>query len=190
MGKPLFDFSRLMELDGGIGSLLEDYAFLYGFICLYRSKRIAEVGTNTGISSIVMAQALEDCGEEGHIFTVDLDPEALSTARRQISGFGLENRITAIQGDVTALPAGNYDLAFIDGGHIYQDVKRDLEVLYPRSSLVLLHDAVISPDVKRATEEYAGQKTLLSYPVGRHYSFGKMTPTRTAPGWYILVPQK
>lgn len=183
----MLDLKEVAKFDSGVGSLVEDYAFLYGWVCLLRPKRIAEVGTNHGISAIVMARAMADCDEEGSVFTVDVDPEALAVARRQISESGLSERIVVAQGDVSALPTGDFDFAFIDGNHSYPYVRHDLKELHPRCKVVLLHDAVQCPDVRRAADEFGGQRLFVSPPPGRQFSRGQVV-ARTSPGWYILFP--
>lgn len=185
--KPLFDMKSLASFDCGIGSLVEDYAFLYGWVALLRPARIAEVGTNHGVSTLVMAQALEDCEAPGHIFTVDINLAVLTIARRQIKEASLEHRITVIPGDVSKLPPEDFDLAFIDGDHSYEGAKRDLTALYERSRVLLLHDARQYPAVRKAAEEFSGERLFLSPPVGRCISKGQVV-ARTSPGWFVLIP--
>lgn len=183
----MFDPEKVSALDSGVGSLIEDYAFLYGCVSLLRPARIAEVGTNRGVSAIVMAQALEDMGADGTVYTVDVSADQLAVAMRQIISSSVSHRISVIHGDVAALPDGRFDLAFIDGGHKYPAVRRDLEALHPRSSFILLHDAMQCPDVRKAADEFEGGRLLISPPSGRQFSGGKIV-ARTAPGWYVLIP--
>jgi caffeoyl-CoA O-methyltransferase len=54
-------------------------AFLKMLIRLIRAKRVLELGTFTGYSSLVMAQALP---EDGKLITCDIDPESTEIAKR------------------------------------------------------------------------------------------------------------
>lgn len=185
----MFDPKRIAQLDSGIGSLIEDYAFLYGWTAILRPSRIVEIGTNTGVSSIVMAHALEDMEVDGTIHTVDINPSVIETARRQIAEAGYSTRIKVILGDVSALPPGRFDLAFIDGGHSYEAVYKDLEVLHPKCDVLLLHDANKYPDIRRAAGQFAGERLFLSPVVGRQFSKGSIV-AESSPGWLALIPPK
>ena len=74
--------------------------FLARLVRLSGAKRILELGTFTGYSSISMASALP---AEGTIITCDVDPEATSIARRYMdeSGNGDKNRENCNQRSIT-----------------------------------------------------------------------------------------
>lgn len=183
----MFDPEAVGRLDSGIGSLIEDYAFLYGWTCLIRPRLVAEVGTNFGVSSIVMARAMKDMGSEGRIYTVDVNERAIEVARKQAAEAGMADVIEFIHGDVHRLPHFNFDLAFIDGDHSYAAAKQDIAALYLRSRIILVHDAFQYPDVRRAAEEFPGQRLFVAPPPGRQLSKGGVV-ARTSPGWYVIVP--
>jgi predicted O-methyltransferase YrrM len=183
----MLDLDRLKSLDSSPGSVVGDYCFLYGWVCLLRPERIAETGTSHGLSSIVMAQALQDMGVNGEIFTVDTNAEALIVARRQINAFGFSDRVKIACGDVSALAGGRYDLAFIDGDHTYDAARRDIEALHGRTSVLLLHDASLCPGVRRAADEFPGRRLLIASAVGEQWSGGCVV-YQSAPGWYVLIP--
>lgn len=78
-------------------------------------KRGVEVGTSTGYGAIVMGMAFERNG--GHLFTLDIDPDAVKTARENIAKMGLEKTVTVVEGDaLKTLPQleGEFDFVFID----------------------------------------------------------------------------
>jgi len=88
--------------------------FLAALVQLTGAKRILELGTFTGYSSISMATALPD---DGRIITCDVDPDATSIARRYMdeSGHGhkIEIRLGPALETIETLD-GPFDLVFID----------------------------------------------------------------------------
>ena len=87
-----------------------------------KPKRILEIGTATGYSSICFAQILlKNCrGEHCSpvlIDTIELDEQRANEAIENIKQLGLENNINVIKGNaVEVLPTlkENYDVIFID----------------------------------------------------------------------------
>jgi caffeoyl-CoA O-methyltransferase len=88
--------------------------FLAALVRLTGAKRILELGTFTGYSSISMASALP---EDGRITTCDVDPDATAIARRYMdeSGHGdkIEIRLGPALETIETLD-GPFDLVFID----------------------------------------------------------------------------
>jgi caffeoyl-CoA O-methyltransferase len=88
--------------------------FLATLVRLLGARRILELGTFTGYSSISMASALPP---DGRIITCDVDPEATAIARRYMdeSGHGdkIEIRLGPALETIEALE-GPFDLVFID----------------------------------------------------------------------------
>ncbi|WP_341808274.1 O-methyltransferase [Wolbachia endosymbiont (group E) of Neria commutata] len=74
----------------------EEAKLLSLFIKINKIKSIVEVGTLYGYSSICMAKALP---EDGHVYTIENNPEHLRIARKNFSAFNLNNKITLIEGD-------------------------------------------------------------------------------------------
>ena len=74
--------------------------------------RIADIGCGTGGQTITIARN-RDCT----ITAVDLLPELLEEFRTRIKKAGLENRVTAIQGSMDALPfsPGEFDVIWAEG---------------------------------------------------------------------------
>lgn len=94
----------------------EEAKLLSLFIKINKIKSIVEVGTLYGYSSICMAKALP---EDGHVYTIENNPEHLRIAKKNFSAFNLNNKITLIEGDAleklnelsTKAP---FDMIFID----------------------------------------------------------------------------
>ncbi len=93
-----------------------DGKLLYLLLKLVDAKKVVEVGTLVGYSAIVMARALP---ADGHLWTVEADPEHAGVARGNIAAAGLAERITVVDGTgAAALPTlvnhGPFDAVFID----------------------------------------------------------------------------
>jgi predicted O-methyltransferase YrrM len=78
------------------------------------ARRVLEIGTLAGFSSIWMGQALPD---GGHLDTLEYLPEHAAVARENLAAAGLADRVTVHVGPaLDTLPSlsGPYDLVFID----------------------------------------------------------------------------
>jgi caffeoyl-CoA O-methyltransferase len=88
--------------------------FLATLVRLRGARRILEIGTFTGYSSISMASALPP---DGQIITCDVDPEATAIARRYMDESGYGDRIEIRLGpaiETIETLEGPFDLVFID----------------------------------------------------------------------------
>ncbi len=96
-------------------------AFLSFLVTLAGAKRVLEVGTYTGWSSIAMARALPP---DGIVITCDIDEKTNAVARRYAEEAGVADRIDFRLGpgvETLATLEGPFDLAFIDadkGGYV------------------------------------------------------------------------
>lgn len=90
------------------GRFLEFLVFAAG------ARRVLEIGTFTGYSSLSMAAGLP---ADGSIVTCDIDPEALAVARRHIAVSPYADRIEIREGPALETIAGldgPFDLVFVD----------------------------------------------------------------------------
>jgi caffeoyl-CoA O-methyltransferase len=88
--------------------------FLELLVRLTRARRVLELGTFTGWSSIAMGSALD---VDGIVFTCDVDPEAQEIARRYAEEAGVADRIDYRLGpglETMQTLEGPFDLVFID----------------------------------------------------------------------------
>ena len=96
-------------------------AFLSFLVTMTNAKRVLEVGTFTGWSSIAMARALPP---GGRIVTCDVNEVTTAVARRYAEEAGVADRIEYRLGpavETLATLEGPFDLAFIDadkGGYV------------------------------------------------------------------------
>ena len=93
----------------------EQARFHAWFCRLIGARRILEVGTYLGLSATAFAQAI---GPDGHVDTVEIDPEHADIAEGWFRTGRISDRITVHRGPalevVPTLP-GPYDLCFLDG---------------------------------------------------------------------------
>jgi len=92
--------------------------FLALLVRTLRARRVLELGTFTGYSSIAMAQALPG---DGRLITCDVNEETTAIARRYAQEAGVADRIDYRLGPaletVSALD-GEFDLVFIDADKV------------------------------------------------------------------------
>lgn len=84
------------------------------FCRMLNAKKVLEIGTYTGYSSIYMARGM---AEGGILHTIDNNPEVADIAEEFISRAGLASKIVPHQGnaiDIIPLLEGPFDLVFID----------------------------------------------------------------------------
>jgi len=91
---------------------------LYLLVKLTNAKKILELGTLAGYSTIWMAKALS---EDGRLISLEIDPHHADIARKNISRSGLSDKIEIRVGKaIELLPvlekenAGPFDMIFID----------------------------------------------------------------------------
>lgn len=94
-------------------------AFMALLVKAIGATRILEVGTFTGYSSLVMAEAI---GPDGLVVTCDVSDEYTAVARRYWANAGLDGRVSlrlgsavdTLQEMIEDGGSGSFDLAFID----------------------------------------------------------------------------
>jgi predicted O-methyltransferase YrrM len=116
---------------------------------LARGKRVLEIGSFCGLSTVCMARAAE------HVTAVDYfdgraTPKPQNTREAfdaNIRRYGLEDKVTVCHPD-DDLPEEAFDLAFIDGAHDYDSVRDDIfkamSALKPEGILAF-HDYRVTP---------------------------------------------
>ncbi|MEM6537766.1 MAG: methyltransferase domain-containing protein [Pseudomonadota bacterium] len=90
---------------------------------LKESDRVADIGSGTGIYSLLFSDAV---GPDGIVFAVDIEPRFLSIVTQRVADEDLENVVAVLsrQDDVT-LPKGVLDVAFVaDTYHYFKEPDR------------------------------------------------------------------
>ena len=155
--------ARLREetaaMPGGMMQISPDQGqFMALLVKLTGARRILEIGSFTGYSALVMAQALP---ESGRLTACDVSEEYTSTARRYWQEAGVAGKIDLRLGPAAdtlsalldAGASGSYDLAFIDAdkvnyGSYYESC---LELLRP-GGLILIDNVLWNGRPARAGE--------------------------------------
>jgi predicted O-methyltransferase YrrM len=142
------------EIFGGVNP--GDRRALYHLIGHFQPKRVLEIGTHVGASTIYLASALRRFVADGQLITADItDVNGPHAAWKSLGMPAAPARFIADLGlaDVTTFvtkPAANtlqteerYDLIFLDGDHstlaVYREISAALGALNPLG-LILLHD--------------------------------------------------
>lgn len=95
---------------------------------LAAGKRVLEIGTGLGVSTVAMAQTAK------FVVSVDTAPWV-----RQSVGLGGKGMVVASIDEVT----GPFDMAFIDGLHDFESVSKDIEdaiLLVKPGGVIVFHD--------------------------------------------------
>lgn len=142
------------EIFGGVNP--GDRRALYHLIAHFQPKRVLEIGTHVGASTIYLASALRRYVVGGRLTTADIaDVNGPNAAWRSLGMRAAPAQFIADLGlaDVTSFvtrpaaealrTADRYDLIFLDGDHstlaVYREISAALGILNP-SGLILLHD--------------------------------------------------
>ncbi|MEM3578528.1 MAG: O-methyltransferase [Candidatus Bathyarchaeia archaeon] len=112
-----------------------------------KPKRVLEIGTFVGYSTILMGKELEGNAE---LITVEVDPQAAKIARDNIKKAEIPPRIKVLVGDALELLQklkGKFDLVFIDAEkQQYLDYLRLIEDKLHKGSIVIADNAKHAPD--------------------------------------------
>lgn len=113
--------------------------YLKFIVKTHKVKNILEVGTAIGYSGILMAK--EIVGQDGKLYTIEIDEERYNQAQENIKKSGLNN-IISIKGDAVEeikKIEENFDFVFIDAskGH-YMDFFEDSIKLLNKNGIYLL----------------------------------------------------
>jgi len=125
-------------------------------------KRVVEIGTSTGYSSLWFCLALEKT--DGRLITFEIDHQRASMARQHFKEAGVEKLVAVVEGDahqeVTKLQ-GAIDVAFIDadkGGYV--DYLNKLLPLVRPGGLILAHNVDMVPEYVKAVTTNADLETI------------------------------
>jgi len=110
----------------------EIQSFLKVLICMKQPKRVLEIGTAVGFSTLLFCEyGTRDC----HVTTIEKYKKRIPAAKENFRRAGRENRITLLEGDAIELLKqldGPFDFVFVDAAkgqyiHYLQDILRLLE---------------------------------------------------------------
>ena len=99
---------------------------------------VIETGTNLGLSTIMMAQAMKDLGVAGKVETVDIRPRVIETAQRRVRRAGLSEYVEFHVEDSLAFlrrlceRVDHINFVFLDDRHEQSHVLEEISIVYPR----------------------------------------------------------
>jgi predicted O-methyltransferase YrrM len=127
-------------------------SLLHGLVMGNRAARIAQLGTCSGYSALLLGFMLRRMNVGKGLFTIDIDPQMCATSRRWIERAGLAPYVHVAQLDSTdgktadiarQFLGGDPELIIIDSSHEYESTLRELDLWFPvlaPGGLMLLHD--------------------------------------------------
>jgi len=149
-GDPALDSALAANAAGGLPAIDVSPVqgkFLHLLALASGAKRILEVGTLGGYSTIWLARAL---GEGGRLVTLELEPRHAEVARGNIDRAGVSDRVDIRVGPaadtlaaMVAAGEGPFDLVFIDADKPGNTVYFDHAVRLSRPGTVIIVDNVV-----------------------------------------------
>jgi predicted O-methyltransferase YrrM len=127
-------------------------SLLQGVVMGNAVRRIVQLGTFVGYSSLLLGFMLRRMGVTDGLFTVDIDREKNRFTREYLSRAGLEGHVRVMDGDsadervadeARAWLGGAPQLVVLDSSHAYRHTLRELDLWFPvlaQGGLLLLHD--------------------------------------------------
>lgn len=137
----------------------EVFDFLYGFTRMIKPEKVLEIGTFEGDTAIAIGKALKE-NELGHLITLDTTDYG---QEKNIAELNLTNYITCIKEKPIEYIQNliqEYDMIFIDDGHTYADITRDLtnaHRLIKDKGFILGHDVLAIPDVNAGYTDFTNK---------------------------------
>jgi predicted O-methyltransferase YrrM len=129
----------------------EAAVLLHALAVARRSRRILELGTSYGYSTLFLADAARECG--ARVTSIDLDADKQAHARKMLEKAGLAEFVEFRCGDAIALigaDPGPFDFVLLD---IWKDVYvACFEAVYPKLSdeAIVASDNMVQPESARA----------------------------------------
>ncbi len=124
---------------------------LYNLAKASQSKKILEIGTAIGYSGIWLARAVAPV--KGSVTTIDLDPDRVKIAKKNISEAGLERTVKVIEGNaLKVLPTlkEEFDMIFLDSDKdVYPDAFKMSVPMLRKGGLFLADNALWGGDVAK-----------------------------------------
>lgn len=205
-------------LRGGDGG--EHGLILYGMILQLsdtgRSSVVLDIGTARGFSAMAMARGMADAGIDGHVYSVDIidhresrgwhvdkqaadDPlSGIEMSRAEIwerwfpDESAMVTPITARSSEVLSnWRHGPIDLAFLDGSHTYDSVKRELLAL---DSAIRPGGAIVLDDYHAGTSAARIRSrpiNLMAYALGKVFPpMRRLAPSLGESNEYVIVRRR
>ena len=99
---------------------------------------VIETGTNRGLSTIAMAQALVDLEIDTPMHTVELEEDLVELAKQNVAAAELTERVRFHTGDSLAFLSDlgaehdHFDFVFLDDAHDREHVQKQIDIVCPK----------------------------------------------------------
>jgi len=148
---------KMIELDNDQNycATSQCYDLIYSITRGFQIKKVVEIGTFKGVSSIYFCQAILDNSYTPEIYTIDnnaIDIDFKLNRKQKASEnfkkFGYDKYITEIIGDSKLVlkelfkKIGRVDICFLDGDHSHDAVMNDFVNSKDYTNIMLLHDTL------------------------------------------------
>ena len=135
---------------------------------------VLELCTGSGCLAIMLADAFPDA----QVDAVDISPDALEVARRNVETYKLEDRVNLIQSDLYAnVPAKKYDLIITNPPYVNASSMAKLPPEYLREPQIALDGGVDGMDLVRRIVAGAAERLtddgLLIVEIGNEKAFAE-----------------
>lgn len=124
---------------------------IYNLAKMSQSKKILEIGTAIGYSGIWLARAIAPVN--GTLTTIDMNPERVKIARKNIAEAGLYRSVKLIEGsalDILPTLKDEYDMVFLDSDKdVYPDAFKISLSLLRKGGLFVADNALWGGDVAK-----------------------------------------
>lgn len=170
---------------------------LYEFVLEYKPKKMLELGVCTGQSTRAILLAMKDSNfgklisvdhkDRSTIFNNGFVNENDDLCETMNAGYeDLKEHWVFVKGDTHSDDTLKlvkdcledeelFDMAFIDAGHSYEDIKKDWELFYPlikKGGIIMLHDTVNTDQgVRLFWEEIKDEKFNINWGATRRNNF-------------------
>jgi predicted O-methyltransferase YrrM len=135
----------LIEVPATVGKLL------YTLVKIHQPRRVLEIGTLAGYSTLWLAKAIPS---DGHIVTIDCNPEHVEVARKNLIDAGFERQVTLKLGLASeilkemATSEHPFDLIFIDADKENYPIYLHWALKLARKGTLILSDNLIPKEQK------------------------------------------
>lgn len=132
--------------EGGMWNVGPDGgALLAWLVRLLNARRVLEIGSSNGYSTIWLARALAATG--GEMVSLEVDPVKVEMARANLKRAGLNDLVTLVEGPALAslqVLEGPFDLVFIDAAKEQYPAYLDAVLPLVRPGAIIVADNVAS----------------------------------------------
>ncbi|HNQ90639.1 MAG TPA: class I SAM-dependent methyltransferase [Verrucomicrobiota bacterium] len=131
----------------------EEGQFLNLLVKLTRARKVLEVGTAHGYTTLWLAEALEATG--GQLTTIEIVPERHELAKKHVAEAGFSHRVRFLLGDAHGLIPkieGRHDVVYLDAdkGGNGDYFEKLLSGKLPAGGLLIAHNAILLADAMQA----------------------------------------